>query len=276
MIYTTEFHAMGCTAIVQCDRADLLGTGRRRVLELEEHWSAFLPSSDLGRLNNGETVAVTEDTLLLVTFMHAGWVRTGGAFCPVTGHPAPGEVLAALLEAGSVLRLPEGTRLDPGAIGKGLAADVVAADLLAAGGTDVCVSIGGDLAFCGRPRPVPVLDAADGPPVALLAVREGGFATSVLRSARTGEPHVIDPGSGATVSGPFAQVTVAASLAAWAEIIATACLVRGSLEPAETARVGALGILVDGALRRSTCWQELDNGAATRREAPREQVVRAR
>ena len=48
------------------------------------------------------------------------------------------------------MRLPAGSGFDPGGIGKGLAADIVSAELLAAGARGACVNLGGDLRVTGE------------------------------------------------------------------------------------------------------------------------------
>src|SRR5204862_328066 len=50
---------------------------------------------------------------------------------------------------GREVRLPAGTGFDPGGIGKGLAADMVVAETMAAGAAGVCVNLGGDLRVTG-------------------------------------------------------------------------------------------------------------------------------
>ena len=50
---------------------------------------------------------------------------------------------------GREVRLPAGTGFDSGGIGKGLAADLVAVEVMAAGADGVCVNLGGDLRVLG-------------------------------------------------------------------------------------------------------------------------------
>ena len=48
-----------------------------------------------------------------------------------------------------IVTLPAGARFDPGGIGKGLAADLVADELRSFGAAGVCVNVGGDLRVAG-------------------------------------------------------------------------------------------------------------------------------
>lgn len=52
----------------------------------------------------------------------------------------------------STVALPVGVGLDPGAIGKGLAADIVANEIMTAGATGVLVDLGGDIVVAGNPE----------------------------------------------------------------------------------------------------------------------------
>jgi thiamine biosynthesis lipoprotein len=117
---------------------------------------------------------------VLIDLAQQGWRRTGGRFDPTllaavrrAGYdddlarlPAVRQSLPATVghhpmtcgwivvdhHAGTV-RLPAGAGFDAGGIGKGLAADLVSADLVSAGVTGGCVNVGGDLRVWG-PGPV--------------------------------------------------------------------------------------------------------------------------
>ena len=163
--------------------------------DLEAHWSRFLHDSDITRLNHaaGLPLRVDPSTVTLVATMVEAWRSTDGAFDP--------SVLPALIESGyrtsiddpyrvtflpdgrlvvggydagptmddividregSTITLPPGLVIDPGGIGKGLAADLAVRHLLSLGAAGALVSIGGDMAMAGTPP----LDA-DGWTVAL-------------------------------------------------------------------------------------------------------------
>ena len=65
--------------------------------------------------------------------------------------PATGATIEDVLidHVDSAVLLPAGIALDPGGIGKGLAADIVVTELLANGTAGALVSIGGDIAAAG-------------------------------------------------------------------------------------------------------------------------------
>jgi FAD:protein FMN transferase len=131
--------------------------------------------------------------------------------------------------------LPAGIGIDPGGIGKGLAADIVVTELLAAGTAGALVCVGGDLAAAGTP-PTPqgwlvnVEEPRDPAKTQLgLMVSGGGVATSSTLS-RTwlhgGEHrhHAIDPDTGTCSETDLAAVTVVARAGWEAEAHATAAV----------------------------------------------------
>ena len=178
-----EFRVMGTTAhvLVVAGSADAAHAGteraRERLHELEARWSRFVPTSEVSVLNGagGSPVMVSADTRLLVERAVEGWQRTGGRFdptvldamvalgydrdfdeidratpTPVTTIPAPGCAGIVVDQIVGAVRLPRGVHFDPGGIGKGLAADLVAEELMRAGAHGVCVNVGGDLRVEGE------------------------------------------------------------------------------------------------------------------------------
>ncbi len=151
---------------------------------------------------------------------------------PAAGTPVPGcggvEVDTRL----DLVRLPSGVRIDPGAIGKGLAADLVATAAVEQGADAALVSLGGDLRVAGEPPPEGweiELDHHLAEP-ARLNLLAGAVATSstVRRRWRTADGpahHVIDPRTGRPSTGPVVACSVLAAEAWWAEALATSLLV---------------------------------------------------
>lgn len=263
MIFSSTFTAMGCEAVVQCDRPDLLAVARLRIEALEAAWSLYLQESELSRLSLGEAVLISEPTRLLLKHMLAAWRLTGGSFNPVRrAGPSPDldEVLAGVFSDEALLRVPSGVVLDPASLGKGLAADIVAAEMRSLGARDCAVSVGGDVAFHGRPRPLAVL-SPDGSFLATVSTEHGGFATSA--SSCHGVAQVVDPKSGAPACSRFAQVTVASSTAAWSEVLATSSLVEGGFGLVDRLGVGALAVCVDTTVERSLSWRETSSISGT-------------
>ena len=158
----------------------------------------------------------------------------GGRALPPTPSPlAPGLALTVDPEAGTVA-VAAGHGLDPGGIGKGLGADLVAAELMAAGAEGALVNLGGDLRVRGRGPdegdwPLSVAHPFD-PEVELLrlAVSDGALATSsrLLRRwhDRHGRPvhHLLDPLTGAPTETDVVAVTVLAAEGWWAEALTKA------------------------------------------------------
>ena len=72
----------------------LLDAARMRIEQLEQRWSRFLPESEISRLNHraGEPVAVSADSVELVTRALQAWRVTNGRFDPT--------VLGAVIRAG--------------------------------------------------------------------------------------------------------------------------------------------------------------------------------
>lgn len=236
---------------------------------LERCWSRFIATSDISTLNRlgatgGGELAVDSSTLSLIAAMVEGYERTAGRFDPtllravmaegyVRSHTDPEVVCDAPsaigrrasvhdvvldLAAGTVA-VPAGLSLDPGGIGKGLAADLAVARLLDTGASGALVAIGGDLAMAGTPiDPAGWLvdvehpDPDDGV-LCHLAISGGGVATSSTRSRRwtvdgTERHHQIDPATERCSATDLATVTVIAPAGWLAEVHASAALGAGS------------------------------------------------
>jgi len=152
---------------------------------------------------------------------------------PLPSPAPPGSALTVDPHAGTVA-VAAGHGLDPGGIGKGLAADLVSAELMAAGAEGVLVNLGGDLRVRGRGPddgdwPLSVADPFDPERELLrLAVGDGAVATSsrLLRRwhDRHGRPahHLLDPFTGAPTETDVVAVTVLAAHGWWAEALTKA------------------------------------------------------
>jgi thiamine biosynthesis lipoprotein len=263
-----------------------LAAARRRLVELEARWSRFRPESEIGTLNRaaGEPVAVSPETLTLLALAVLGWQATAGRFDPTIldaleaagydrsfdqlpagrhgadgARPAPGPApgLAGIridAEAGTVT-LPPGIRLDLGGIAKGYAADLLCAQLRAAGAAGACVNIGGDLRVSGTaPHGGPWAIAVSHPhggQAATLQLTEGAAATSSpLRRAwqAGGRPahHLIEPRTSQPAQTGIFQVTVVAAEAWRAEVAAKAAFLAGLPDALPlTTRLHAEALVVD-------------------------------
>ncbi len=244
-----------------------LETIESRLRELEQRWSRFLPDSDLSRMNlgSGSEVAVSSDTILLVETMVEAWQLTAGRFNPTilprlvwTGYaaskldvqrasPLPDIDLGWGLELSAIridrkrqtVTLPLGMVIDPGAIGKGLAADLVVNETIRAGASGCLISLGGDISAAGASPEgagwsVSIEDPFDQTKtICHLNINLGGVATSSTHSRTWNADgverhHVIDPTTGSQTSTETATVTVFAQSGWAAEAHATALIIGGS------------------------------------------------
>jgi len=238
---------------------------RRRLEELERRWSRFLPGSDISRLNRTPEalLIVSPDTLRLLVSMRQAWRLSNGRYDPTmlgainaagysasrdgsgktsckAGWVTAGHSIAEVRvdSVASTATVPAGVGLDPGGIGKGLAADMVVTELLADGTGGALVSVGGDLAAAGTPPTAAGWSVAVQHPLdpsrdlLTLALDAGGVATSSTLSrtwVQGGERrhHVIDPMTQTCATTDLAAVTVIARAGWEAEVHATAALLSG-------------------------------------------------
>jgi thiamine biosynthesis lipoprotein len=197
-----------------------------------------------------------------------------------TGGPA---VAGAVIDLDAeLITMPPGVALDPGGIGKGLAADLVVEGLLARGAAGAMVSIGGDLVVAGRPPAggwVVAVEDVDRPDrdLARFRIDGGGVATSstlTRRWRRAGRPchHVLDPRSGTVSTTDLVAVTVIAPTGWLAEVHATAALLAGSggvLTHLGRHRLSGLAVTADGdRLATADLAALLDGSAGAAAPAP--------
>ena len=295
------FACMGNTAdVTVIGDPSLLGVARIRLEQLEQRWSRFISSSDVCALNQSKGVAISvhPDTITLVRYLVAAQRLTNRFFDPtllpslvqlgyarsitnaslvtqLDGSLRWGEPLIAtsIDVENSTITLPTGLTLDPGGLGKGLAADIVASELRALGAEGVCISIGGDIRCAG----IGPIDGAWSIPVAspfvaseVLATAtlfDGAIATSSL-DAKTWSVgnkemhHVLSPKTGLPLQKSVEQViqtSVIGAEAVWAEVFATVVLVAGVVEgftQVEAAGLAALAVFADGRCVMSSHWKE--------------------
>ena len=296
-----SFTCMGNTAnIVVIGDQQLLHQARVRLVDLENKWSRFIDTSEISLINNsdGKEMYVSADTVTLVRYLVDAQSRTHRLFDPsllpaliglgygasrldnsMKSDIAPNAQWAIPLSetridsASGAVRLPHGATLDPGGLGKGLAADIVATELISLGASGVCVSIGGDMRIAGESEGNGGWSVAVESPfdesndLTTLVLNSGGIATSSTRGKRWVGPlgemhHVLDPSTSTPLSesaGQFVQSTVLASEAVWAEVFATALLV-GGLEQGmpliDQLGMAAMAVTVDGDLIESSTWKE--------------------
>ena len=246
-----------------------VATARNRVARLESRWSRFIATSEVSQANAapGVPMLVSADTLRLAERAAFAAAATGGWFDPLLARSmedlgydrdfsrvgtdpseeargpvtrgrahrsgvvslgSPG-VLQVDHVVGSV-RVPIDAALDPGGLGKGLAADMVVEELVAAGARGAMLNLGGDLAVAGTPPTehgwvVGVEDPFDtARHCARVTIERGGVCTSsrfTRRWMHDGEAvhHLLDPTTRRPVANDIAAVTVVAGAAWWAEVL---------------------------------------------------------
>jgi thiamine biosynthesis lipoprotein len=275
-----RFRAMGSDAhvVVVGGRAGLVDDVRRRIVDLEQRWSRFLPDSEVSVLNAhaGTAIDVSAETRLLVERAIEAWRVTGGAFDPTVlgsleraGYSRSFELgprpVAARLRAlvgctdisvdSTTVRLPAGTGFDAGGIGKGLAADLVVDETLANGAAGVCVNLGGDVRVAGEPPTATTWTiAVEHPwaraPLVRLGLGGGAVATSTTLR-RTWDlggrrcHHLIDPATGVPAATDLTSATVVTGEAWPAEVLAKAVLLRGRERAFDVLDVHAEALVVD-------------------------------
>lgn len=257
-------------------------SAERHLRHLEQLWTRFVPTSELNSINrcSGTAVEVSPETRDLVARMVLGWERTGGRFDPTIAkamamigydrpfddgldrdgalRAMPGDGCAGIevdTRAGTV-SVPVGVRLDPGGLGKGLAADMVADALIESGARGALVNVGGDLKVVGEgpdqgawridvAEPV----VAEGAILGVLVPGGTGVATStpLRRAWRLGDAdvhHIIDPVTGLPCARIARLVSVVAAEAWWAEVCTKQI---AGLEPksAEGVLFEAAAVIVD-------------------------------
>jgi thiamine biosynthesis lipoprotein len=287
-IHTTTFReqhvaVMGTTAhIVVVDGGRrLVSAAVDRLRDLEQRWSRFLPGSETSRLNRhaGAPQQVSAETALLVGLAQEGWRRTAGRYDPTLLHalratgytdgvpdrpmahvavvppPAHEPQLCGQIvldpSAGTVC-MPASAGFDPGGIGKGLAADLVTADLVATGVAGACVNVGGDLRVWGRgPRDGRWRIAMPAWEDRVVALHAGAVATSGV-THRTWTVagrlyhHVIDPATLLPSDTGTVGATVVARAAWLAEVYALAALLTTPPEAlGDLRRWGVEGCIVE-------------------------------
>jgi thiamine biosynthesis lipoprotein ApbE len=170
-----------------------------------------------------------------------------GPALPIGVRVIPGWRSIALDMDTHQLTMPAGIQLDLGATVKGWAADRSATKIADKLGCGVLVSLGGDTAVAGPPPDggwrIRVQDITGMPdtkpdgPSAVIAIRDGGLATSsttARRWSRGGSVlhHIIDPRTAMPAPPVWRTVSVAAATCADANTAATASVIRGWQAPA--------------------------------------------
>lgn len=289
-----EFPLWGGQAVVSVtERSGLpaaLAQVRRTVAAFDLACSSFREDSELALLNRSQLEQVVVSRLLFGAVREAlrAAELTGGAVDPTVGqvlvahrinpplndHPVrieavPGHTVVQLDEATRTVRRPAGVQLDLGATAKALAADAAASAAVAATGCGVLVGLCGDIATAGPPPAggwgIRVTDdhRHGDAPGQTVAIASGGLASSSVTVRRSGVGadavhHLIDPGTGRPVDGPWRTASVTAGTCADANVASTAAIVLGAGAPGwlEAHRVPARLVAHDGSVRHVAGWPQ--------------------
>ncbi len=266
---TVELEALGTYVQLVCPgdvAAEADAVARQVLAEVDRTCSRFRPDSDLSRAN-ARAGGWTEVDPLLVTAVSAAVqvaAETGGLVSPLLGRHLvalgydrdlhalrPGPAAPLVLPPPSphawrdlrwredAVRVPAGTALDLGSVGKAWASDLLAGTLRHRLGVSALVSLGGDIATTGTGSwPVAVQEHPEAAhPEQLVWLDGGGLATSSTRVRRwssggVARHHLLDPRTGLPVAGPWRTVTATGPTCVAANAAATAALVLGAEAPA--------------------------------------------
>lgn len=264
--HRTAANVMGSTAELMFDGpATLAPLAFNRLRELEHSWSRFRPDSELNRLHQRpeQWVRVSHELFTALRWSARLHEETEGRFDPsvrtaleqwgydrtfreidesppppTTSGSTPGLRGMQLRREDEAVWLPAGLRLDLGGLGKGLAADMLAGELLGLGAAGAYVCMGGDIAVAGDVPAggwqVPLHHPDTDEPFDHFPLSMGGLVMSTPRMRRwqrgdgSAAHHLIDPTTGAPADTDVVAVAVAALSAARAEALAKAVVVAGS------------------------------------------------
>lgn len=255
--------------------------------ELEKLWTRFNATSELMALNvnAGKFIQVSNETAQLVSEMRRGFFVTDGLF--------NAGVLMQMQEAGftsaefesritpksiaefqelwntveiheQAVCLPIGLAIDAGGIGKGLAADFIAARAMNSGVQGIVVNAGGEVAVRGESvNPYGWSVAVEDPfdeaeTLAIVRLESGGLATSSPRGwVINGKSHIIDPRTNESTQTEIVQATVLSGRTVDAEVLTKMCLLMPAGQSiAKIESLGAAAYIVDSSknIFQTTNW----------------------
>ena len=238
---------------------------KERLQALDALWSATSEGSDVARLNSGagEAVALAPETMRLLRLSEAVREETKGALdvtlLPllklwgfsggVHRVPTAEEIEAAralagagklkLDEAAGTARLEKGSSVELGAVAKGYAGELVAAELKSRGVRSALLDLGGNIEAVGMredgtPWRVGLRNPFGGALLGTVAVVDAAVVTSAIdQRFFTDEAgnrywHILDPATGAPAMSGLASATVVAKSGGRADGLSTALFVMGA------------------------------------------------
>ena len=238
---------------------------KERLQALDALWSATREGSDVARLNSGagESVALAPETMRLLRLSETVREETKGALdvtlLPllklwgfsggVHRVPTAEEIDAAraltgagklkLDEAAGTARLEKGSSVELGAVAKGYAGELVAAELKSRGVRSAILDLGGNIEVIGAreggtPWRVGLRNPFGGALLGTVAVTDAAVVTSAIDqrfftdAAGNRYWHILDPATGKPAASGLASATVVASSGGRADALSTALFVMGA------------------------------------------------
>ena len=285
-----RFPAMGSVAhclvtegtVRDVDRAE------ERLAELESKWSRFLPTSEVSTYNDSgqpwRSLDLSADTQRLLRRAEEGVEITEGRFDPWilptmhaigysesrSSHEGPTEFNRSELGSSGtgISDSAVAGGFDPGGLGKGLAADIVVEELMAAGVKGALINVGGDLRAAGESPDgdgwrIDIEDPLTGLCNASIELAQGAVATSTplkrrWRSSDRECHHLVDPELNQSSSSPVEAVTVVASQAWQAEVLCKLLYLDGGISDIPLRLIERLGcaarVCTPGLVSTSSTW----------------------
>ena len=215
-------------------------------------------SSELYAVNNGKT-QVSDELAELLTNLKQIEIDSDGAFCVGLGAlsdlwgigtdnariPSQAEIDAAIRNArnwsinGNTVYLPEGVKLDMGAVGKGYACDSVMGIVYGTNHIKTVTSVGGSvLVYSSNPKETFTIGVRNPSDQVLSTCISLKATSSCISTSGTYERffedengkryhHIFDPSTGYPADSGLASVTVISSQGYVSDALSTACFVLG-------------------------------------------------
>lgn len=264
--FKTSFFAMDTyiSLTVYGENGDIaLEDAQSKIVELEGLWSVTDENSEIYALNcsGGKAVAVSNETRDLLEFALSMSDETDGALDPTiypvllawgftTGEnriPKQDELQTLLQDVGyerieiegNEVTVPEGMKLDMGAVGKGYTGDVLTGILKEAGITSALLDLGGNVQVIGT-KPdgskwrlglrnpfdaeeyLGVIEIADA-----AVVTSGSYERYFIGEDGKRYGHIIDPATGCPAESGLASVTIVAKEGKLCDVLSTSLFIMG-------------------------------------------------
>jgi FAD:protein FMN transferase len=197
-----------------------------------------------------------------------------GLATAIPASPAPQAWRRIEIDPAGAIRVPSGLGLDLGATGKAFAADLIAGTVPLQAGTDLIISLGGDVAVGATDEPpgfshqwpVAVAERPEDslrPGAEVVVLERGGLATSSTLARRwrhggTAMHHLLDPRTGLPVVPIWRTASVCAPSCLDANAASTAAIVMGDQAPAWLWEhdLAARLVAADGRVLRIAGWPD--------------------